>query len=539
MIVLRELDLPSNNFNSIIPDWLYSLSRLEFLDLSVNKFHGTISSAIGNLTSIIDLNLAFNNIQDRLPKSMGKLCNLRIIDFSGFKLEVLEVTELLSRCISDGLEALRLEGNQISGQLADVIDRLGEFKHLTSLSLANNSFSGSIPESLGRLASLKQLQLNSNELTGALPVSLGRLTMLEELRLSGNELDGVLSEDHFENLTRLSIIDVSGNPMVIFSLSIYATTACLKNYPYLYRIVQSCTELIGADLGENELFGSIPNWMGEKLPKLKVLNLRSNRFSDHIPFALCALAYLQILDLTYNNLSGTIPKCFNNFSIMATDLSLSNNVFYTIFFLDTFEEEVLLVMKGKMLEYSTTLHLVAYLDLSDNHLSGDIPSELTSLLGLRSLNLSRNQLSGKIPKEIGKMKLLESIDLSVNELSGEIPQTMSSLTFLSFLNLSHNNMSGRIPSSPPLQSFNGSSFVGNHLCEPPLDENCGMSGELPSVRNVVEDADGLEVDWFYVTIALGFVAGFWDRCGPLLFNKGWRFVYFDFLDRIGHKLWSC
>ncbi|KAL6973085.1 hypothetical protein U1Q18_027258 [Sarracenia purpurea var. burkii] len=275
---LRELDLSSNNFNSTIPDWLYSLSRLEFLDFSVINFHGTILSVIGNLTSIIDLNLAFNNIQGRLPKSMGKLCNLRIIDLSGFKLEVSEVMELLSRCISDRLEVLRLEGNQISGQLADVIDRLGEFKHLNSLSLANNSFSGSIPESLRRLASLKQLQLNGNELTGALPVSLGQLTMLKELKLSGNELDGVVSEAHFENHTRLSIIDVSGNPI------------------------------------------------------------------------------------------------------------------------DTFEEEVLLVMKGKMLEYSTTLHLVAYLDLSNNHLSRDIPSELTSLLGLRSLNLLRNLLSGKIPK---------------------------------------------------------------------------------------------------------------------------------------------
>ncbi|KAL6952911.1 hypothetical protein U1Q18_043063 [Sarracenia purpurea var. burkii] len=409
---LRELDLSSNNFNSTIPDWLYSLSRLEFLDFSVNNFHGTILSVIGNLTSIIDLNLAFNNIQGRLPKSMGKLCNLRIIDLSGFKLEVSEVMELLSRCISDRLEVLRLEGNQISGQLADVIDRLGEFKHLNSLSLANNSFSGSIPESLRRLASLKQLQLNGNELTGALPVSLGQLTMLKELKLSGNELDGVVSEAHFENHTRLSIIDslqvikLDNNNLTrnlqdslgfLSNLqSFHLRNNCLSGE--LPASLQNCTELIGVDLGENELFGSIPNWMEEKLPKLKVLNLRSNRFSDHIPFALCALTYLQILDLASDDLSGTIPKCFNNFSAMATDLSSSNNVFYTNFFLDTFEEEVLLVMKGKMLEYSTTLHLVAYLDLSNNHLSRDIPSELTSLLGLRSLNLLRNLLSGKIPK---------------------------------------------------------------------------------------------------------------------------------------------
>ncbi|KAL7003381.1 hypothetical protein U1Q18_004537 [Sarracenia purpurea var. burkii] len=247
--------------------------------------------------------------------------------------------------------------------------------------------------------------------------------------------------------------------------------------------------------------------MGERLPKFTFLNLQSNRFSDHILFTLYALASLQILDLASNNLSGTIPKCFNNFCAMATDLSSSDLFLYGTSDLAILEYE-LLAMKGTMVRYSTTLRFVAYLDFSDNHLSGDIPSKLRSLLGLRTLSLSRNRLLGKIPEEIGNMVLLKSIDFSVNELSSEIPQTMSSFTFLSFLNLSLNNLSRIIPTGPQLKRFEGSSFVGNHLCEPQLDENSCTSDELPSVRNVVDDADRLEVDWFYVTIALGFVVGF-------------------------------
>ena len=61
-----------------------------------------------------------------------------------------------------------------------------------------------------------------------------------------------------------------------------------------------------------------------------------------------------------------------------------------------------------------------------------------------------------------------------------------------------------------------------------------------------KDGNGLEVDWFYVSMALGFVVGFWSVCGSLLLNKQWRILYFQFLNQIGHKLgnvvartWGC
>ena len=44
------------------------------------------------------------------------------------------------------------------------------------------------------------------------------------------------------------------------------------------------------------------------------------------------------------------------------------------------------------------------IDLSGNSLSGEIPSELTSLKGMQFLNISRNNnLSGSIPKDIGNL----------------------------------------------------------------------------------------------------------------------------------------
>ena len=38
--------------------------------------------------------------------------------------------------------------------------------------------------------------------------------------------------------------------------------------------------------------------------------------------------------------------------------------------------------------------------------------------------------------------------------------------------------------------------------------------------------------WSYVSIALGFIVGFWGVCGTLLLNNSWRYAYFQFLNKI-------
>nr|XP_023912429.1 receptor-like protein EIX1 [Quercus suber] len=677
---------------------------------------GRISSAIGNLTSAISIDLSFNGLEGKVPRSLGNLCNLRVVRLSGNKWsqEISEIFECLSGCVSNGLEILDSFYAQLSGHLTD---ELGQFKNLVILSLGHNSILGPIPWSIGNLSSLRSLDLQSNQINGTLPQSFGLLSKLESLNIDLNMLEGVVSEVHFANLTRLTLLYASKNRLtlkvsldwippfqlnflalgswnlgpkfpswlcsqkklfsldisntgivdavppwfwnlslqfsyinishnqiygeiphipLIFSLStidmnsnhfqgplpcissnvsflnlsnnslsgsishflcykmnepkhmeflnlgknllsgkisncwmkwqrlvalnlgsnnfsgtIPASIGSLINLKSLHlynnsfsgkfpSMLKNCKYLITIDIGKNGLVGSIPLWIGHRLSSLMILSLRFNNFYGQIPEELCALTSLQILDLSHNKLFGSIPRCVNNFNMMARN----NNSNYPLFLLNSwFEsssnpfESAWLVIKGISREYSTTLQLVNFIDLSNNNLSGEIPKEVASLQGLLSLNLSFNVLTGRIPENIGAMRSIESIDFSVNQLSGQIPQSMSSLTFLSLLNLSNNNLIGRIPSSTQLQSLSASSFFGNKLCGPPLTDNCTINYVKPNIENKRSKGfGGHMVDWFFVSMALGFVVGFWVVLGPLLWNKQWRILYFQFLDHLGYKL---
>lgn len=192
--------------------------------------------------------------------------------------------------------------------------------------------------------------------------------------------------------------------------------------------------------------------------------------------------------------------------------------------------------KGQHLIYHRTLAYFVGIDLSCNFLTGEIPTDITSLAALVNLNLSSNQLSGQIPNMIGAMQSLESLDLSQNKLSGEIPSSLSNLTSLSYLNLSYNNLSGRIPSGPQLDILNLDNqsliYIGNSgLCGPPIHKNC--SGNDPSIHGGLESSkEEFDPLTFYFGLVLGFVVGLWIVFCALLFKKTWRIAYFRLFDKV-------
>ncbi|KAK5786984.1 hypothetical protein PVK06_041634 [Gossypium arboreum] len=177
------------------------------------------------------------------------------------------------------------------------------------------------------------------------------------------------------------------------------------------------------------------------------------------------------------------------------------------------------------------------MDLSVNRLKREIPKEIGSLVGLLSLNFSGNLLTGNIPDNIGNMKLMESLDLSMNRLNGEIPPSFSKLNFLNHFNVSYNNLTGQIPTSTQLQSFENLSYVGNHLCGPPLTKNCTSKSIPTNGANNGRNSEGSKVNWLYVSIILGFVMGFWGVVAPLFFIRSWRIAYYRKLDHICGKLY--
>ncbi|KAJ6961478.1 hypothetical protein NC652_000413 [Populus alba x Populus x berolinensis] len=161
--------------------------------------------------------------------------------------------------------------------------------------------------------------------------------------------------------------------------------------------LKNCTQLVTLDFTVNNLRGNLPTWMG-KLSSMKILNLHANQFDGQIPVEFCDLASSQVLDLAYNSWNGTIPSCINHFSSM--DKMNGSKGLIDLGKLSS--ESALLVMKGRVAEYSSILNFES-IDLSPNDLSGEIPNEVTSLEELQALNLSHDCLEGKIPKDEGDM----------------------------------------------------------------------------------------------------------------------------------------
>ncbi|PHT66925.1 hypothetical protein T459_31350, partial [Capsicum annuum] len=85
--------------------------------------------------------------------------------------------------------------------------------------------------------------------------------------------------------------------------------------------------------------------------------------------------------------------------------------------------------------------------ISQNNLSGEIPSSVCNSTSLQILDLSRNNLSGEIPQCLGNITGLEVLDMWHNNLSGNLPRAFSNGCSLTSLNLHGNKLEGKIPRS--------------------------------------------------------------------------------------------
>ncbi|XVF75662.1 hypothetical protein PTKIN_Ptkin13bG0204900 [Pterospermum kingtungense] len=451
---------------------LLDLKYLTYLDLSGNDFGETqIPTWFWNFSSnLYYLNISRNRFHGNIPDLLTMMNPPVVIDLSSNNFR-----GLIPR-LSSNVTAIDLSNNSLSGSISHFLCyKVSEPMKLEVLNLGNNLLSGEIPDCWQKFPKMVGIKFCDNNFTGKIPSFMGALTSLQSLHLRNNSLVGEIP----------------------FSLS-------------------NCHELLTVDFGANQLSGNIPPWMGERLSKLIILSLHTNKFTGTIPKELCALSSLQILDLSHNKLSSDIPRCISNLSAMASRNQSDDKIFYKTS-KGNFIENILVVMKGRVVDYSTTLKLVKTVDLSDNSLSGEIPEEVTSLVGLQSLNLSHNLLVGSIPYNIGVMGSLECLDLSVNNISGGIPPSISYLTFLSHLNISYNKITGKIPTSTQLQSFSCSSFLGTELYGPPLSEGSKAVKLSSSVGQKVDDRH--EVNWYFLSRELGFCLGFFGVSSSLLFWK--------------------
>ncbi|PIN14167.1 Extracellular matrix protein slit [Handroanthus impetiginosus] len=436
--------------------------------------------------------------------------------------------------------------NQIHGVLPDLSSKI----HLFVIDLSSNEFNSS-PPLLPQ--NVEDIFLSRNKFSGTI-TNFCNIRNLWNLDLSDNWFSTKISQDCFTHLMSLRYLNLVNNnfigeiPNSVDFCGLYSLH--LRNNSFMgkfSRSLKNCSHLIILDLGENKLTGRIPIWLGESIPELGVLSLKSNKLYGVLPSSLCHLAKLQVLDISGNNISGTIPKCVKNFTLLSSKPNYdSQDNRFLIYGNRTriFYDNAHVMWKGKIAEYVNALKLLTLIDLSGNSLTGEIPVEVTSLVGLFGLNLSRNNLVGTIPRDIGRLELLNFLDLSKNNFVGSIPFTLSQLSHLGMLNLSFNNLLGRIPWDTHMQTFDASTYMGNPgLCGPPLVLKPCIEDEMPkkpkSTNNVDEGHENKFINGeFYISMALGFIVAFWGVSGTLFLNKWcWIIVLKMFFQ--GRRLVLC
>ncbi|KAG2675426.1 hypothetical protein I3760_12G004400 [Carya illinoinensis] len=130
------------------------------------------------------------------------------------------------------------------------------------------------------------------------------------------------------------------------------------------------------------------------------------------------------------------------------------------------------------------------ISLPSNNLSGHMNNEIMNLTKLTSLELYQNQLISNLPLNIGKLSKLKQLILHTNYLTGSIPSWLSTLPRLNSIDLSNNLFSGELPKI----------FCGlQALISQSEDDNSSLTLPVLSIQsdNVVTEIKSLNF-WFRI-----------------------------------------
>ncbi|EOY23386.1 Disease resistance family protein / LRR family protein, putative [Theobroma cacao] len=328
-------------------------------------------------------------------------------------------------------------GGTISPSLLDL-------SHLNYLDLSFNTFNGSnIPEFIGSLRNLRYLGLSHAAFSGPIPYQLGNLSRLLSLDLSGNDLYSGRNLNWLSHLSSLKNLDLSFSNLskandwvqVVNKLPFLESLSLQScNLPNIISpslsLVNSSTALTSLELfGYNLTSPVIYPWLFNVSSNLVYLDLSLNQLKGSIPEAFGNMSALKQLSLFSNQLEGGIPKSFRNMCSLESLLLHHNS------------------LSGDFTEYTQNLsgcteHSLKILVLDNNQITGSIPDQMARFSLLTDLSLGNNRLHGTISEGIGHLSELEILDLHGNSLKGVILEThFSNLSNLQTLDLSYNSFS--------------------------------------------------------------------------------------------------
>ncbi|XP_050290652.1 probable LRR receptor-like serine/threonine-protein kinase At1g07650 isoform X3 [Quercus robur] len=231
---------------------------------------------------VVQIFLRVQGLAGILPPALAKLHHLKIIDLNANYLS----GNIPEEWASMQLEYLSISTNNLSGPIPTY---LGNITTLKIMSIESNQFSGIVPPELGNLVNLEYLILSANNLTGELPDTLTNLNKLTEFRISSNNFTGRIP-DIFRTWKQLQKLEIQASGLE-------------GPIPPSISALSNLNELRISDLfGEGSKFPSLHG-----MTNMSRLLLRSCNIYGPIPPNISDLKQLQILDLSFNKLEGTVP----------------------------------------------------------------------------------------------------------------------------------------------------------------------------------------------------------------------------------------
>lgn len=208
------------------------------------------------------------------------------------------------------------------------------------------------------------------------------------------------------------------------------------------------------------LTGPVPTELG-LLTNLHHVFLNENKFSSTMPSEIGLLTNLKGLDFKFNyDLTGRLPKEIGHLTLLETLDLVETNLIGPAFTKELLQLTNLMFLHlgGSAFEGSIPTEIGALsslinLEMSDQFLTGPVPSELGNLPNLQMLSLGENQFTGTIPTELGLCSSLLILSLEMNIMSGSIPTEVAGLPRMSSFQLGSNRLTGTIPTEIGLQNM--------------------------------------------------------------------------------------
>jgi len=499
---VEAIRLPNNALYGEVPSSIFDLENLQEIDFSGNDITFNFASigkaknlkylnldatgmkiieGLTDATSLLNLYIS-NNLLNDFPSEVALLDKLEVLDMS---FNLFDNNEIPTQLKSLRGSLIFFQCNRC-GFEGSIPEWFGDFEKLEYLSLSGNKLDGFIPKELDSISTLKQLDLSDQisrggGLQGNLP-SFASLFSLSELYLDKNKLEGYIPENFLLNVQVNGVrVDLRKNmlegevPLDLFD-RFDDLTLLLANNEITKIPSQICdgNEEIEWNKGDMVDFGcdgllcrpGYYNPLGRRTVKFECEECENKDFAKFYGSTACgANEQKEILEIFYYTLGGA--DWIQNDNWMDTE---NVCVWYGI---------------------TCTSGIVTAIELGENELSGNVPTELFSLTSLVTIDLKSNDIIfsfegierltkletlalsntdltsiegisavkasllelhltdnsfATIPEELYNLTKLKNLYFNYNEMEGSLSPRIGDLTALENIYMFHNKISGPLPS---------------------------------------------------------------------------------------------